>query len=98
LVIFLREGIEASMIIAILCAYLNRIGQRRHFVDVLAGVGTALVLATAGGVIAYYTIRSYSGSEVQTVFETATFLLAAGILTYMTFWMRNHARTISSEL
>ncbi len=98
LVIFLREGIEASMIIAILCAYLDRIGQRKHFVDVLAGVATALVLATVGGVIAYYSIRAYSGSETQTVFETATYLLAAGVLTYMTFWMRNHARTISSEL
>lgn len=98
LVIFLREGIEASMIVAILCAYLDRIGQRRHFVDVFAGVGAALVLATAGGVAAYYTIRAYDGSRVQTIFETATYLLAAGVLTYMTFWMRQHARTISAEL
>ena len=29
-VIFLREGIEASMIVAILLAYLDRIGQRKH--------------------------------------------------------------------
>jgi hypothetical protein len=43
----------------------------------------ALVLATAGGMIACYTIRSHSGSDMQTVFETATFLLAAGILIYM---------------
>ena len=50
LVIFLREGIEASMIVAILLAYLDRIGQRRHFRDVLLGVGAALVLATGGGV------------------------------------------------
>jgi len=98
LVIFLREGIEASMIVAILCAYLDRIGQRRHFVDVFAGVAAALVLAGTGGVIAYYTIRHYSGSRVQTVFETVTYLVAAGVLTYMTFWMRNHARTITSEL
>jgi len=33
-VIFLREGIEASMIVAILLAYLDKIGQRRHFRDV----------------------------------------------------------------
>ncbi len=30
------------MIVAILLAYLDRIGERRHFVDVLAGVGAAL--------------------------------------------------------
>jgi high-affinity Fe2+/Pb2+ permease len=48
LVIFLREGVEASMIVAILLAYLNRIGRREHFRDVFLGVGAALVLATAG--------------------------------------------------
>lgn len=98
LVIFLREGIEASMIVAILLSYLDRIGQRRHFADVLKGVGSALLLAGGGGVAAYYTIRTYDGSRVQTIFETCTYLLAAVVLTYMTFWMRNHSRTISTEL
>ncbi|HTU74601.1 MAG TPA: FTR1 family protein [Trebonia sp.] len=98
LVIFLREGIEASMIVAILLAYLNRLGRREHFKDVFLGVGAALVLATGGGVAAYYTIRSYDGSRAQTIFETGTFILAAAVLTYMTFWMRNHARSISREL
>jgi len=98
LVIFLREGVEASMIIAILLAYLNRIGRREHFRDVFLGVGAALILATAGGTAAYLTIRSYDGSRVQTIFETVTYLVAATVLTYMTFWMRNHARSLSAEL
>jgi high-affinity iron transporter len=98
LVIFLREGIEASMIIAILLAYLNRTGQRQHFKDVFLGVGAALALAGGGGVAAYFTIRQYDGSQVQTIFETATYLLAAAVLTYMTFWMRGHARGLSGEL
>jgi high-affinity iron transporter len=98
LVIFLREGVEASMIVAILLAYLNRIGRREHFRDVFIGVGAALILATAGGVAAYETIRSYDGSRVQTIFETVTYLIAATVLTYMTFWMRAHARSLSKEL
>jgi len=98
LVIFLREGVEASMIIAILLAYLNRIGRREHFRDVFVGVGAALLLATAGGLAAYLTIRSYDGSRVQTIFETVTYLVAATVLTYMTFWMRKHARSLSKEL
>lgn len=98
LVIFLREGIEASMIVAILLAYLNRMGARQHFRDVFLGVGAALLLAAGGGVIAYYTVTSYDGSRAQTIFETCTYLLAAAVLTYMTFWMRNHARGLSSEL
>jgi high-affinity iron transporter len=98
LVIFLREGIEASMIVAILLAYLDRLGRREYFKDVLLGVGAALLLATGGGVAAYLTIKSYDGSRVQTIFETGTYILAAAVLTYMTFWMRNHARSISGEL
>src|SRR5260221_7700149 len=97
-VIFLREGVEASMIVAILLAYLNRSGQRRHFRDVFAGVAAALLLAGAGGLAAYFTIRTYAGSRVQTIFETVTYLLAAAVLTYMTFWMRSHARGLKSEL
>ena len=98
LVIFMREGIEASMIVAILLAYLNRMGQRRYFRDVFIGVGAALALAAGGGAAAYLTIRQYDGSNVQTIFETGTYLLAAAVLTYMTFWMRGHARGLSGEL
>ena len=98
LVIFLREGVEASMIVAILLAYLNRSGQRQYFRDVFIGVGAALLLAGAGGVIAYQTITSYDGSRAQTIFETVTYLLAATVLTYMTFWMHSHARRLSGEL
>jgi high-affinity iron transporter len=98
LVIFLREGVEASMIVAILLAYLNRIGRREYFRDVFLGVGAALILAAAGGAVAYETIRSYDGSRAQTIFETVTYLVAAVVLTYMTFWMRKHARSLSKEL
>jgi high-affinity iron transporter len=98
LVIFLREGVEGSMIVAILLAYLDRTGRREHFRDVFIGVGAALILATAGGVAVYETIRSYNGSRVQAIFETVTYLLAASVLTYMTFWMRAHARSLSKEL
>lgn len=98
LVIFLREGVEASMIVAILLAYLNRIGKREHFRDVFLGVGAALLLATATGAVVYTTVRSYDGTRGQTIFETVTYLIAAVVLTYMTFWMRRHARSLSSEL
>ncbi len=97
-VIFLREGIEASMIVAILLAYLDRIGQRRYFRDVFAGVAVAMLLVLGGGIAAYSLIRQYSGSTAQTVFETVTYLLAACVLTYMTFWMQSHSRTLTADL
>ena len=76
-VIFLREGIEASMIVAILLAYLDRIGERRHFRAVLTGVGVALGLVLVAGVAVYATITTYAGSRAQTIFETVTYLVAA---------------------
>ena len=97
-VIFLREGIEASMIVAILMSYLAQIGKREHFRDVYWGVAAAFVLILAGGVAAYVLIRQYNGSNVQAYFETATYVLAAAFLTVMTFWMHKHARTMSKEL
>ena len=86
------------MIVAILLAYLDRIGKRQHFRDVFIGVVLAVILAAGGGVAAYYFIGSYDGSNVQTIFETITFVVAAAILTYMTFWMLRNARTISADL
>ncbi|MHB8334635.1 MAG: FTR1 family iron permease [Acidimicrobiales bacterium] len=97
-VIYLREGIEASMIIAILLSYLKSIDQRQHFRDVFVGVGAATILLIAGGIAAYSLVHHYDGSNVQTYFETATYVLATVALTYMTLWMAKHARTIASEL
>jgi high-affinity iron transporter len=57
-----------------------------------------MVLVVAGGVAAYLVIKQYDGSTVQTVFETITYLVAATVLTYMTFWMQAHSRTMSSDL
>jgi high-affinity iron transporter len=86
------------MIVAILLAYLDRAGHRRHFRDIFLGVGLALVLVAAAGVAIYLTLKTYAGSRTQTIFETVTYAIAAVVLTYMTFWMRNHSRTISTEL
>ncbi|NNN11274.1 MAG: hypothetical protein HKL83_05355 [Acidimicrobiaceae bacterium] len=96
--IFVREGIEASMIVAILLAYLKKVGQTEYFRYVIAGVVVALLLAASLGVIIYTTVHSYAGTKLQTKIETFTYLLATVVMTYMTFWMRSHSRSLSKDL
>lgn len=58
----------------------------------------ALLVAAAAGVVIDVTVRRYEDTRGQVVFETITYLVAAAVLTYMTFWMRRHARDLSGEL
>jgi high-affinity iron transporter len=62
------------------------------------GVAAALALVLVGGLSAYLLIHQYAGSTVQAIFETITYLVAAAVLTYMTFWMQSHSRTMKAEL
>lgn len=97
--IFLREGIEGSMIIAIMCAYLAAAGRRDLFRWVFAGVAAAIGGSLLAGIAIYAAIKdSFIDSRGQVWFETGTFLLAVVVLTYMTFWMKRHSRTLSQTL
>ncbi len=98
LLIFFRESFEASMICSIMLAYLNQIGRRDVFKQVWIGVASAVVVALAGGVIVFSTLRYYDGSDLQNKIEGATYFIAAGVLTYMTFWMKKQSRNLKKEL
>ncbi|MEX2184124.1 MAG: iron uptake transporter permease EfeU [Chloroflexota bacterium] len=93
----LREGVEAALIIAIICAYLARTGNRRAFGPVFAGAGLAIGLSVALGIGLYATVGAFQEPYEQ-IFEAATLLLAAAVVTWMLFWMRRQARSVKSEL
>lgn len=97
-VLFLREGLEASLIVSILFAALRQLGQMEKARAVWFGVGAAILAALGGGVILYLTIREYDGSTFQTVFETITYFVAVVLLTTMTFWMQKHSRSLKREI
>ena len=97
--IFLREGIEGSMICAILLSYLAAGNRRDMFRWVLGGAFVALAASALVGGGIYTVARStFVGSQAQMWFETATFSVAVVVLTYVTFWMKRHARRLSSDL
>ena len=45
----LREGVEAALIVAIICSYLARTGNARHFGKIWLGVGVAVAVSLVLG-------------------------------------------------
>jgi len=99
LLIFAREGLEGTLICSILLTYLASAGRRDLFRFVFLGAGAAVVLATATGILLWIISRdAFIDSIPQTWFETVVFAVAVGVLTYMTFWMRRHSRSMGRAL
>ncbi len=93
----LREGVEAALIVSIICAYLARIGQRRQFSRVFLGAALAAVLSAVLGVGLYVTVGSFQEPYEQ-LFEAGTLLVAAAVVTWMLFWMRRQAANVKGQL
>jgi high-affinity iron transporter len=93
----LREGVEAALIIAIICAYLAKTGNRRHFPKVFAGAGLAVGLSTVLGIILFTSVGGLQEPYEQ-IFEAITLFAAAAVVTWMLFWMRRQARAVKGEL
>src|SRR6266487_6133655 len=97
-VLFLREGLEACLIISILFAALRQLGQMRKARAVWAGVGLAALGSLLGGLALYVFVHEYNDTTFQTIFETMTYLVAVLLLTTMTFWMHRHSRSLKKEI
>lgn len=95
--IMLREGFEAALVVAIVFAYLNKIDRRHLFGPVWVGVGVGAALATAIGLGIHWTVGELEG-EARLVAFAIISLLAAGMLTWMIFWMRRQSASIKGEL
>lgn len=95
--ITLREGLEMALIVAIVLAYLKKIGRERDFRSVWIGTVAAIGLAVAAGAVIFAAVGELKGRPEEIVEGVAAFA-AAGVLTWMVFWMRRQARTIKGEL
>jgi high-affinity iron transporter len=95
--LMLREGLEASLIVGILAAYLVRIGRRDALPRVWAGVGAAIGLCVAVGLVLVATIGELP-EIIQATAEGVAGLVAVAVLTWMLFWMRRQGRALKGEL
>ena len=96
-VIVLREAFEASLVLGLMLAFLNKTEQRRHALAVWQGTALAVAVSVVMGAILFVTVGELEGSAEQ-VYEGSAMLLAAAVLTWMVFWMRKQARTIGAAL
>ncbi len=93
----LREGLEAALIIGIVLGAVSKI----HRKDLIPSVWLGALSAVAVSILTAVVLTSFGMSleeRAEQIFEGITMLIAAGILTWMIFWMGKQARFLKSEL
>ena len=90
-IILLREGLEAILVLAAIGAFLVKTGRRDALKYMHLGWIGALVLGFVTWFIAEYLIDFSGASREMT--EGVTALLAAAILVYVGLWLHNYAHT-----
>jgi high-affinity iron transporter len=96
-ILSLREGLEAALIIGIVLGALHQIRRLELLPSVWLGTGSAALLSLVAAVL-----LTRFGLELkdpaEAIFEAITMLMAAGILTWMIFWMSQRARQLKRDL
>jgi high-affinity iron transporter len=96
-VIGLREGLEASLIVGIVAAFMVRNGRRNEMWALWTGVGFAVTLCLAGGIALRMAERNLPQRQ-QEGLETVIGLVAVVFVSWMILWMRGHARELKGDL
>jgi high-affinity iron transporter len=96
-VVLLREGFEASLLVAIVLAYLAQIGHRKERRQIWYGVGTAIALSFVLAGLLFATVGELEG-PAEKIFEACALFLAVGFLTYMVLWMRRESRALAGNI
>ncbi|MFG2666717.1 iron uptake transporter permease EfeU [Streptomyces sp. NPDC048387] len=93
----LREGLEASLVVCILVAYLVKTGNSRRLSPVWAGVGIAVALSLAFGALLQFGSSTLTFQAKEALGGSLS-VLSVALVTWMVFWMRRTARHLKSEL
>jgi high-affinity iron transporter len=93
----LREGIEAALIIGIVLGALRKMNRADLAPAAWAGTLSAAALSALAAILLSSFGLVLEGTAEQ-IFEGITMVLAAGLLTWMIFWMNRQSRKIKSEI
>ncbi|MCG3141714.1 MAG: Ferrous iron permease EfeU [Anaerolineae bacterium] len=93
----LREGLEAALIIGIVLGVLVKLKRTDLNAVVWRGVGVAALLSLFAAIALNLLGMEFEGKGEE-IFEGIAMLLAAGVLTWMIVWMKNHGRTLKREI
>jgi high-affinity iron transporter len=95
--VILREGFEATLLVAIVLAYLARLGRMRDARAVWYGVGAAVVVSVAVGAVLFFTAAGLGG-KAGLIFKGGAMWLAVAFLTYMVLWMSRQSRSVAGDI
>lgn len=93
----LREGLEASLVVCILIAYLVKTGNKNKLVPIWIGVGIAIVVSLAFGAGLEFGSQEMT-FKAQEALGGSLSIVSVGLVTWMVFWMRRTARHLKTEL
>lgn len=93
----LREGIEAALIVGIVLGLLRKMNRTDRAPIVWLGVGAAALVSLLAAAVINLVGARFEGAAEE-AFEGVTMLLAAGVLTWMIFWMQKQGRQIQAGL
>ena len=94
----LREGLEATLVVSILVAFLVKSGRRERLGQVWAGVGVAVALSVGFGALLTFVATDLMSPAGHELFDAIASVVAVAFVTWMIFWMRRTARKLSGAL
>lgn len=97
LLIGLREGLEAVLVVSILIAYLVKSGRRGKLPFVWLGTGIAVAVSLGFGALLTFGPQGL-GEETEEVIAGTLSVVAVVFVTWMIFWMVRVSRSLASDL